>query len=430
MRDDRHGALTRRRGVVVSAVALSIAFGLLGPGAVAATPQVNAESFAKLGFNFSPPGARSAALGGAFIGVADDATAAESNPAGLTLLLNPQVSAEFKGIEYARFLGREAGGGTDGREFTDQVGFPSFASVVVPVAGVHAALFRHELVNYQNTVWSIGAERARLLPYTSVLDLLVTNWGGALAARLGPVLRFGVAGGLSQMNTEVDFVRYRLMRFEPNFVQNRLTVRESGTGAFWNAGVLWTPTPGFSAGAVFKKRARFSGLEYTLERTSDPTEQERVRVGDLKIPDALGVGASVRLLELLTLSVDVVRTRYSQLSEEQVIVYDTTLSPHDYTAQDGNDYHVGLEYIQFLGQTPISVRGGLALVAASNIYFVGSHPVEEDLWGTEPEDRTRQLTIGVGGVLWRRIQLEVAGVLSEPRREFILSGVYFLSERR
>ena len=47
-------------------------------------------------FRFNNPGARANALGGAFIGVADDATAAYTNPAGLTVLTQPEMSLEFK----------------------------------------------------------------------------------------------------------------------------------------------------------------------------------------------------------------------------------------------------------------------------------------------------------------------------------------------
>ena len=45
-----------------------------------------------LEFSFSNPGARSMALGGAFVALADDATAAFANPAGLVQLLRPEVS--------------------------------------------------------------------------------------------------------------------------------------------------------------------------------------------------------------------------------------------------------------------------------------------------------------------------------------------------
>ena len=46
---------------------------------------------------FTNPGARSIALGGAFAAIADDATAAFANPAGLVQILRPEISAEIRG---------------------------------------------------------------------------------------------------------------------------------------------------------------------------------------------------------------------------------------------------------------------------------------------------------------------------------------------
>src|SRR5213079_2894630 len=54
------------------------------------------ESLSGLQFNFGNPGARSLGMGGAFLGLADDASAAEANPAGLTILRKPQVSVEIR----------------------------------------------------------------------------------------------------------------------------------------------------------------------------------------------------------------------------------------------------------------------------------------------------------------------------------------------
>src|SRR5438045_5426365 len=52
------------------------------------------ESLSGLQFNFGNPGARALGMGGAFIGLADDASAAEANPAGLTILRKPEFSME------------------------------------------------------------------------------------------------------------------------------------------------------------------------------------------------------------------------------------------------------------------------------------------------------------------------------------------------
>ena len=45
--------------------------------------------------SFSNPGARSLGFGGAFVALADDATAAFANPAGLAQLTKPELSVEY-----------------------------------------------------------------------------------------------------------------------------------------------------------------------------------------------------------------------------------------------------------------------------------------------------------------------------------------------
>src|SRR3954462_10209801 len=59
-----------------------------------AAQNTDIESLSGLQFNFGNPGARSLGMGGAFLGLADDASAAEANPAGLTILRKPEVSIE------------------------------------------------------------------------------------------------------------------------------------------------------------------------------------------------------------------------------------------------------------------------------------------------------------------------------------------------
>ena len=63
---------------------------LSAPGSVFA----QAELPPTFEFSFSNPGARSIGFGGAFAALADDATAAFANPAGLVQLVDPEVSIE------------------------------------------------------------------------------------------------------------------------------------------------------------------------------------------------------------------------------------------------------------------------------------------------------------------------------------------------
>src|SRR5437867_13375576 len=77
-------------------VLLTVSLALALP---AAAQNTDIESLSGLQFNFGNPGARSLGMGGAFLGLADDASAAEANPAGLTILRKPEVSLEVRNYQ-------------------------------------------------------------------------------------------------------------------------------------------------------------------------------------------------------------------------------------------------------------------------------------------------------------------------------------------
>lgn len=77
-------------------VPILLLFGFLAPVGVSAQQQI-----IPVQFSFSDPGARSMGFGGAFVALADDATAAYSNPAGLAQLLRPEVSMEGRSWRYS-----------------------------------------------------------------------------------------------------------------------------------------------------------------------------------------------------------------------------------------------------------------------------------------------------------------------------------------
>ena len=114
----------------------------------------NEEVFSQFQFNFITPGARATAMGGAFIGLADDATAVESNPAGLTQLLDPEIFAEFKYITYTTEQMYENLSPTTDvtrKEFDDFVTRVPFVSLVYPYKRFVFSAYRQELVNYKSS---------------------------------------------------------------------------------------------------------------------------------------------------------------------------------------------------------------------------------------------------------------------------------------
>src|SRR3954471_12762728 len=142
---------------------LVVAIGIALMGASSAYAITDSETNASIPFNLSAPGARSMGLGGAFIGSADDATAAYTNPAGLTQLVTPEVSAEVRHTSYS--LPYVNGGTASVNPFNasgihtsdadSSIDNLSFLSVVFPHDRWSFAGYRDELVNFKTDFRSV-----------------------------------------------------------------------------------------------------------------------------------------------------------------------------------------------------------------------------------------------------------------------------------
>src|SRR5437588_1649682 len=109
----------------------------------AAEAQTNDEIFPTLQWNFSTPGARANGMGRSFIGVADDATAAITNPAGLLNLSRPQIYGEYKNtrLQVDRLAAPTALTTLQPTTNTAIVNALSFLSVSAPVSSKVAVAF-------------------------------------------------------------------------------------------------------------------------------------------------------------------------------------------------------------------------------------------------------------------------------------------------
>ena len=138
------------------ALAIGLTLATLAPNAFAITDE---EGSAALQFNLSPPGARSLGMGGAFIGLADDATAAASNPAGLLQLAAPEVSVEFRSSYYdtpyvdggSYSTNPFSTAGLNVSRDSERVGGVSFLSFVYPRENWALAVYRQEALNFKTS---------------------------------------------------------------------------------------------------------------------------------------------------------------------------------------------------------------------------------------------------------------------------------------
>lgn len=361
-------AVGRTPGLAAAALLLLIA----GP----AHGQTNAEVDGGLQFRFSSPGARSLGMGGAFVGLADDATAAYTNPAGLVQLSRPEVSAEGQRSSYANqftdrghALGSPSGNGQDdiaGLRFGSteaEINDLAFASLVYPFNVMKhrlvVAVYRQELADFGASFRADGAfvSTLRLLPTSDSLRLRIVNEGASFALRLGNHLSAGL--GLSVYHFELSSVtdRYNLTGFysPPDFAANNVESFETQNGAASDvgvdAGLLWTSTSRqWHAGAVYRQGPRF---DFATSNQAGPAVGAPGTVyasntASFHVPDFYGAGASYQPTDQWTVSVEYDRIRYSQLASGSIDIYSPPAiqdpAVRQLLANDVNQVHLGLEY--------------------------------------------------------------------------------------
>ncbi len=198
---------------------------VLGAWALAASmasAQTNQEVNAAYQFNFSNPGARSLAMGGSLTGLADDATAALTNPSGLLLLSAPEVSFEVRQFGYSNLFTQGGNLGTPTNVGADTVAglaigetddsrfSPSFLSFTLPRARWAIAAYRHELANFETSIQTdgaflqssavIGGTISRLNPLNATLDLKVVNYGASAAFKVSNQVFLGGGVTFSQLS--------------------------------------------------------------------------------------------------------------------------------------------------------------------------------------------------------------------------------------
>ena len=261
------------------------------------------------------PGARSIALGGAFAAIADDATAALANPAGLVQIVRPEISAEFRGTASTSAFAApfEADGGVSG------LGFFSF---VYPGRRWALALYSHQLASLDFTF-------AGVTPYTS--ELTVRSYSAAAAFKISEDLSLGA--GISSFNGDRSSTPYT----------PRVTDNDWG----FNAGLLWTAADHWRVAGFYRQGPRFETDAGRLPLVSEGSSSS---ASLLDIPDVFGVAVAFRPGGGgLTLGFELDRvdgTREPQPSGTAI-------------SNSGMNVHLGVEYAVLNWKPVVAFRVGL-----------------------------------------------------------------------
>jgi long-subunit fatty acid transport protein len=255
------------------------------------TPTVD---FSGLPLDLLPPGARSLGLGGAFSAVADDATSALANPAGLTNLTASEVSIHVRNTDAdVEFLDTDAydsalnnGAGQLYKEYSDSSTDVSFASFVVPFEKFVFSGFYSSQVQYDSiqALEDIVDDTYFLDRYTNVNEIKaeMDSVGLSLAYRITDSWSFGATVQRSKLKmasrdlwqvdwyTDIELALEALSGFETSaeeyldVVQDTFVyqsnIDDSDADITYSVGLLYNPIESLSFGLVYRRGASF-GLD-------------------------------------------------------------------------------------------------------------------------------------------------------------------------
>lgn len=436
------------------------------------------EIFRDLRFNFINPGGRSLAMGGAFISLANDATAAQANPAGLTTMLSPQLFAEIRfanaDATTTKSSFRDPITSTDGfdvdvKTTPSEIVSPSFLSFTYPLDRLSFGVSRHEVINIDNRTSStyefLAGAQSDIRQSDGRIDMKVVNWNVSAAYRLHDQFRVGVTVSYGILDLVSNVVNSYVdptgdVIGAPEFSgvpleMYRTTAEGSDDDVTITAGLLWSVTDTITIGASYRQGGSFS-VQQTL--SSNPinsaiipgainstvffnesgtvltTENNSFDFDNkFNVPDVSTVGVSWQPIPQLTLALDAARIAYTGLldgfnSRLNVLTAGfVTESDAVFTVEDQTNFHFGAEYTFSLGQ------GALILLRAG-FHEDKDNRVRSDFapggFGLASNDNfppsqdTDHYSLGAGLVVGNNFQLDIAADIADTGTEGVVSLIY------
>lgn len=414
-------------------------------------PVVGQEGPVTFEFSFSNPGARSMGLGGAFAGLADDATAAYANPAGLTQLIDPELSLEIRYSSYeipfvqgGRGSGEPTGLGIDtenalrhGVSTSDGVEAP-FSSIVYPVEPWSFALYRQISADFQLTSRIDGlfgleeGELARSEDVLSHMEVKVVNTGLSAAVKLGDRLSLGLGvvffeGRMSSFSAEYgqdDERFFESNSFAPSLLDTTYSHTTSESGFAWNAGVLWRLSSLWSVGGFYR-----AGPELSLRvvEVVGPFDDEKVEgtielddTSPLNLPDVYGLGVAFRSADgVWTASFEWKHVAYSSITSD---LDPEIFEPEKIRIPDGDELHLGFEYVFAKTRPVLALRAGVWRDPAHSVE-AGTAADTFEKFIFRPVDDEIHWSAGIG-LAFRHFQLDLGVDLSRRTDLGSLSLIY------
>jgi long-subunit fatty acid transport protein len=435
-------------------------------------------------FDFTLPGARSRGIGGAFVAIADDATAVYSNPAGLLALLRPEVSIEGQHLNFksqladaghafgpATNIGVDTITGLVNRTFESNLNGISFLSFAYPTAKWAVGVFEHQLVRYHMDRQTHGpfydcrgglrgtnpmapycelsaADGVdRIFPAIQSFDLNIRGGGAAFSYAATRRLSLGVAFEYYAFSLAGENRVYGLKpdtKYQPaNFADANLALTgvqngsDHGFGA--NIGVKWALSDQWAVGASFRKAPTF---HYSVQTTTGPGNSGVSGVtfvnsaaDPFHVPDTAALGVAFKPVPVFRVAFEYDRIQYSQLANGLQNTSTPAGDPEGarllerLRLDDANVARAGGEYVFVVGSTVVALRGGGWYDPPHRLVFQTDNestglPIPRWAIYFPETSGSAHGSAGGGVVLRRRLQIDGAVDWSGEMRTYSLSMVW------
>jgi long-chain fatty acid transport protein len=397
---------------------------LLAAMVAASTQALAVSSFeynSGIQFNFSNPGARSLGMGGAYLGFSDDATAAYTNPAGLTVLSQPEIAVEYRASRYSTpFVSGANGQETDSKSKSNG---PAYFAAVYPGDGWAVAFYRNEELDFENEF------EKGIVPVT--FGTLTGNIAAARSAVEAETVNYGLSGafeindnfsvGISAIYTMFDFAAATVRdRDDGTFsLQDENADAETYT---YNIGATYKVDDKLSFGLAYRRGAEFDTVVRAARLGVDGNLSNiEVREGSFNIPHQIGLGVAYKATDNFSVGFDAHYVDYETLNDDPLrdeldskVFFDSVV-----------ELRLGAEYVFSQFDTPFTVRGGVWRDPDHRFQFQGTpangnQAVDQVLFPAGDDEMHYSLGFGWA---FERLQIDAGADISDLVKTYSISGV-------
>ena len=336
-------------------------------------------------------GARAKGIGDAFVAIADDATAASWNPAGLVQLQNPEISLvlsydhrllKAKSIENGEIMGA-----FESKEKIDLIGI-NYLSMVYPFSiarrNITFSLNYQRLYDFKRDLdgkiyYKVDGviSDTRSLSYKGDGSLYTIS--PAASVQITPDFFCGITVNIwhdkytKQSNWENTFL-YKVDG-DPNIIIKANEKFKDFKAINANLGFFWMLNPYLTIAGVYKTpfydndkvlgvKREFNG-EGIITDPNSLYDDYDIDINKIKFPPVYGIGVASRISDSLTLSFDISRTDWDKYKLEdkdghKFGLFADISDPNILSPKVKPTYSVkfGLEYLKIFEKTVVPFRGG------------------------------------------------------------------------